>query len=335
MRTVRLGGGLGLAVLAVACRLEPDGFDASVGGTAGAGESTAGDGSAGSSGGVGTTSGSADSSGAAVDTGAGSSGEAGTTAPAEGSSSGAADEGGSSSSGVATTCGDGVLDDGELCDDGNLDDGDDCPGSCEPARCGDGYVLAAAEACDDGNLLVGDGCDHHCAVESVPPLRVFVTSSMHSGAMNGLAGADASCQNLAEDAGLDGTFLAWLSAGVTAPAQRFSHGTTTYALVDGTPIADDWDDLTDGSLLHPISLTQNSTDAPQGTHTCGTDAVWSNVTAAGETADPNTHCEGWTNAQGIQSHSGRYDMSTQEWSASCFGGGATCLWFSPLYCFQQ
>ena len=63
--------------------------------------------------------------------------------------------------------------------------------------------------------------------------------------------------------------------------------------------------------------------------------MWSNVTAAGETADANTHCEGWTNSQGIQSHSGRYDMSSAEWSASCFGGGATCLWFSPLYCFEQ
>jgi cysteine-rich repeat protein len=52
----------------------------------------------------------------------------------------------------------------EGCDDGNEDNTDACPddaangGTCEPARCGDGFVLAGVEECDDGNAANTDTC---------------------------------------------------------------------------------------------------------------------------------------------------------------------------------
>jgi hypothetical protein len=153
--------------------------------------------------------------------------------------------------------------------------------------------------------------------------------------MGGLVGADAICQGLADDAGLTGMYLAWLSDGDTPPATRFARADTTYALVDGTAVADDWDDLTDGTLLHAINRTESGGAAPLGTHTCGQDAVWSNVTATGGTANGAAHCSGWTDTNAVQSHSGRYDMTGEDWSASCYGGGAVCLWMSPIYCFEQ
>jgi cysteine-rich repeat protein len=59
-------------------------------------------------------------------------------------------------------CGNGVIDSGEGCDDGNGDNTDDCPdgpgGTCQPARCGDGFVWAANEGCDDGNHDNSDSC---------------------------------------------------------------------------------------------------------------------------------------------------------------------------------
>jgi cysteine-rich repeat protein len=61
-------------------------------------------------------------------------------------------------------CGDGYPNAvaGELCDDGDGDNGDDCPdgpdGTCEDARCGDGFLLAGVEVCDDGNANTGDSC---------------------------------------------------------------------------------------------------------------------------------------------------------------------------------
>ncbi len=269
-------------------------------------------------------------------------GEGETTAATDADDDGAADDPTNDGVDDGSTAADdapgttGAVDDAGSSDGGSstTDDGTSSTTTPHEPACGDGW-LDDGEDCDDGNLLVGDGCSHHCATESEPPKWVFVTSSTISGAMGGLPGADAICQNLAEAADLPGTYLAWLSDGVASPSSRFVQASTTYALVDGTPIADDWQDLTDGSLAHAIDLTQAGGVPPAGNHTCGADSVWSNVTAAGDVADAASHCEGWTAADGIQSHSGRWDLTTDEWSASCFGGGATCLWFSPIYCFAQ
>jgi fibro-slime domain-containing protein len=78
------------------------------------------------------------------------------------------------------TCGNAVVDDGEVCDDGNAKAGDGCSGLCrvepnfecdEPGEpcvstvaCGDSEV-SGAEACDDGNAEPDDGCDADCQVE--------------------------------------------------------------------------------------------------------------------------------------------------------------------------
>ena len=44
-----------------------------------------------------------------------------------------------------------------------------------------------------------------------PSLTVFVSSQNYTGALGGISGADAICQNCASAAGLTGTFKAWLS----------------------------------------------------------------------------------------------------------------------------
>jgi cysteine-rich repeat protein len=68
------------------------------------------------------------------------------------------------------SCGDGVIDAGEVCDDGdaNSDDAPDaCRTSCQPAGCGDA-VVDAGEVCDDGDRWGGDGCDPACQPETGP-----------------------------------------------------------------------------------------------------------------------------------------------------------------------
>lgn len=66
-------------------------------------------------------------------------------------------------------CGDGRLDPGEQCDDGNRSNKDDCPNTCMPARCGDGFVHTKGsppfEQCDDGDTAPGDGCSPVCMLE--------------------------------------------------------------------------------------------------------------------------------------------------------------------------
>ena len=76
------------------------------------------------------------------------------------------------------SCGDDVVDSGEVCDDGNNDDGDGCSALCTQecgytcsgapsvcaTTCGDG-VVTGSEQCDDGNTSDFDGCDSSCQIE--------------------------------------------------------------------------------------------------------------------------------------------------------------------------
>lgn len=75
---------------------------------------------------------------------------------------------------ASASCGNGILEVGEVCDDGNLVAGDGCDGCLndlgyfcteEPSvcatDCGDG-LLAGDEVCDDSNTDDGDGCAGDC-----------------------------------------------------------------------------------------------------------------------------------------------------------------------------
>lgn len=119
-------------------------------------------------------------------------------------------------------CGDGIPGPGETCDDGNDDDDDDCLGTCITAICGDGFVHADVELCDDGNQTDTDDCSNSC----IPPRRVFILAldPGTGGKLGGIPGADNLCQIRAQDVGLPGAFMAWLtdSNPASAPAPSLS-----------------------------------------------------------------------------------------------------------------
>ena len=86
---------------------------------------------------------------------------------------------------------------------------------------------------------------------------VFVTNAKFNGNLGGLAGADAKCQAEADGPASivpSGTYLAWLSDGFDSPDIRFTKSSHPYILPDGTKIAEDFTDLMDGSILHPINI---------------------------------------------------------------------------------
>lgn len=64
------------------------------------------------------------------------------------------------------------------------------------------------------------------------------------------------CAEIAERAGLGSfakdDFDIWLSTEYFSPQHRFVHSTAPYVLPSGAIVADDWDDLTDGEIRHPI-----------------------------------------------------------------------------------
>ena len=231
-------------------------------------------------------------------------------------------------------CGDGVPNPAALeqCDDGV--ETAECDADCTIAECGDDQLsLLAGEECDDGNLSDNDDCSSLCL-----KLRrtVFVTSKLYTGKLGGLAGADAQCQMLAEDAGLPGIFLAWLSDGAVTPATRFVQSTVPYVLTTGIPIAQNWKDLTDNTLVHAIDTTESQGGAPIPAGGCGggtKPVVWTNSLADGKAWGPDS-CGGWNNTTGI-ARLGHAKATSFAWSKFCEGQANSCAWKAALYCIEQ
>ena len=95
-----------------------------------------------------------------------------------------------------------------------------------------------------GRAAIGDiNIPSYCATVSDDPKIVFLSPHIYSPNLGGLAGADATCQTLAENAGLQGTYRAWLSDSTISAAQRLTHNKGPYVRTDGVIVAHDWDDL--------------------------------------------------------------------------------------------
>ena len=87
------------------------------------------------------------------------------------------------------TCGNNIIDAGEVCDDGNQIDTDGCPTTCVPAICGDGFVWSGHETCDDGNTVDGDGCSSTCVLDGCGNGTVDSGEECDQGGANGTQGS--------------------------------------------------------------------------------------------------------------------------------------------------
>lgn len=233
-------------------------------------------------------------------------------------------------------CGDGFLGTAEACDDGNHYNNDGCSTECMVEFCGDG-ITQPGEECDDGNAIDLDGCSSQCTYIDVR--RVFATSTLYTGAINGVVGADHICNTRAQAANLPGNYMAWISTNANnvplTPASRFMHSVVPYVMVDGTKVADNWNDLTDGSLDHGISLTEFGQPTPETGLTCDDARVVRTGTAPDGTLGVDLgRCNNFTQADGMaQGTIGHTTSSIGEWS-QC-GDRQLCLEPTPIYCFQQ
>lgn len=162
---------------------------------------------------------------------------------------------------------------------------------------------------------------------------VFVTGATGSAAaIGGITGADARCNAQALAAGLRGTYKAWLADSTTAsaPYHRFEHSAVPYVRVDGARVADNWTDLTDGTLTNPIRLTETG----YNDLVSGISSVRTNVTVAGVRWSATNHCTGWTGAAGAGAV-GQRDVTNSLWTEANLSGYG-CASHSYLhYCFEQ
>ncbi len=188
------------------------------------------------------------------------------------------------------------------------------------------YLVRVKSACGE-NLGTDSTEQRRQAAACTPPSkRVFVTSSTYTGNLGGLAGADEKCQQRAVAAGFPGTFRAWLSDSTTSASARLTHSTVPYKRVDGVQVADDWADLTDGSLDAAIVVDENGVDIQTNDS-----QVW---TATNTNGSPSTYfCSNWTTESAIPwgdvGHAHASDLTwTQVYAMVCSEP-------NRLYCFEQ
>ena len=222
-------------------------------------------------------------------------------------------------------CGVGKVEGDEECDDGNQNNDDNCLNGCLTPYCGDGFFRPEdGEECDDGNQEDDDGCSSACGRDRV----AFVTSKTFQGDLSSIVGATTACRAAAITAGLangDG-FRPWLSDDQSWPAMIFVHGKGRYRTVDGVTIADDWWDLTDGSLQAAISVDENGA-------LIGSVPVFTNTSTLGAPISVEDHCEGWTSVFFPNvTHAGRSGETSDAWTDFDI---APCDANVRIYCFEQ
>jgi hypothetical protein len=158
---------------------------------------------------------------------------------------------------------------------------------------------------------------------------VFLTHGWYDGNLGGLAGGDAICQGAANAAGLAGTYKAWLSTASASPSTRFARAAVPYILPDGTWVAENWADLTDGSILSPIDRGPDG--QPVQLRGVGYD-TWTATMPDGtpDTYSPIRDCTGWTG-----SWYGMLGDATAVGGQWSYDVSYVCSQTYHLYCFGQ
>lgn len=183
-----------------------------------------------------------------------------------------------------------------------------------------------------------DGCDPLFALEDDPDTRTVFASSVPVNAfLDGVGGADRLCQDLAWLEGYDGEFKAWLSDATTSPSDTFTRSSDPYVLVDGTKVADDWDDLTDGTLDHAIDRDE------AGVKTVG--SAFTNTHPDGTVIEVGAGhpCNGWMSASNDSgAMTGSLGSVIENWTRDirydCDGTPSSAPpgdKVARLYCFEQ
>ena len=163
---------------------------------------------------------------------------------------------------------------------------------------------------------------------------VFVSSERYTGDLGGLAGADAHCQSLAAAAGRTGVFAAWLSSLAVPAWKRLSHAPVPYVLRSGAVVANDWADLTSGTLRHAIDETEGDAPPPNALSACNPLVFWTATDERGAQTG-NDDCDGWSD--GTDTRRATLGVLGQPgntvWSSFCVQ--SQCSSSAPIVCVEQ
>lgn len=176
-------------------------------------------------------------------------------------------------------------------------------------------------------------------------LRVFVTSEKYSGNLGGISGANNKCQARAQAAANINTltlrsgyiFKAWLSDNSTNAKDNI-HSTLDlpYRLLDGTLIANNMADLTDGTI-YTTDLIRSKINLTELKSTIGDDYVWTKTLVNGTKVTAwDRDCLNWTTSASSSTDStgdtGKTDYVMRYWTYSQVS--ILCSNQARLYCFE-
>lgn len=217
------------------------------------------------------------------------------------------------------------------------------PGSChrgnDVSACGTGAAVCSrcetGETCSE--LRVCRGPD-----EPLPAgaKLVFATSLTFTGDLGGLDGGDAKCRDLAADAGLPGTFIAFLSD-VTEQGQRLAaverftgNGPWVMRTRDARGrVLRPFDDR--ASLAAPPRSPVDQDETGHVFALFDKRQVWTGTLLDGGAELPapmrDTTCRRWTSVSTTGLY-GIIDVPTEKWSGL---GAVACASDNRLYCFEQ
>lgn len=211
---------------------------------------------------------------------------------------------------------------GDVDSNGNDIHDDECSNKCTLPGCGDG-ILHADEECDEAS--------DDCVACKRSSMRVFVTSAAVLPVLGGLMGADATCQQAADQAGVQGRFRAWLSTKDVSAHNRLVHSARPYMRLDGEIVATHWADLIDGSLFAAISVDETGKSVPAQMG-CGVCPVWTATYTNG--AAYMDSCTNWGMLSALTSAGvGECSFQNQQWTDGC--GTLACNKTARLYCLEQ
>jgi hypothetical protein len=171
----------------------------------------------------------------------------------------------------------------------------------------------------------------------------FVTTGKFSGALGGLALADAACSTAATTQGLDNAsnFKAWLSDGVATPQSRFKKAAADpdypYTRLDGQLLADDLADLIAHGPKLPLDVTETGEKLP------AEQFAWTNIGADGAPFSAVNHCKEWTSeGVAVTARTGQISPASAaklpEWKSVHLWTSAvlrTCVTPAHLYCLED
>ncbi len=151
-------------------------------------------------------------------------------------------------------------------------------------------------------------------------LWLFVTRQTYTGNLGGLVGADALCQQAADEVGLTGTFRAFLSDGSTNARQRLPAGGPWRARTGARVFADvfSWDEFPETDRYgFDASGFSNNVDYWTGTFLGGTKS--------------SATCESWTNMSDARGQFG--SPATDDWWVE--RSTSACSSEKSLLCFER